>query len=62
MGKCTDDANRWQRRGERPIPGRETLLIATKAVQVLSTHFVKWEVVQGEGINQYPSHLSSVIV
>lgn len=61
MWKSSDDANRWQRQEGWLIPGGESLLIATKAAWGLASYFVKWEVVEREGLNQYPSHLSSVL-
>ena len=36
----------------RPIPGGESLLMATKAAWALARRFVKWVVVDIEGVNQ----------
>ena len=59
MGKRSEEASRWQRKGGRPIPGRESLLTATKAACTLASRLVKWVVVELEGVNQYPSQRTS---
>lgn len=59
MGKRREAAKRWHRKGERPIPGRKSLLTATKAACALASHLVKWGVVESDGVNQRPSHLIS---
>ena len=56
MGKRSADANRWHRKGGRPIPGGERLLTATKAAWALASLLVKCVVVEIEGVNQYQSH------
>jgi len=56
MGKRREDAKQWHRKGGRPIPGKRSLLIATKAASALGSLLTKWRVVEIEGVNQWPSH------
>jgi len=45
--------------GGRPIPGGESLLMATKAAWALARLLVKGGGVENEGVKQYPSHRTS---
>ena len=49
------------RKEGRPIAGGESLLMATTAAWALADLLVKWGVVDIEGVNQYPSHRTSLL-
>jgi len=59
MGNKSEEANRWHKKGGRPIPGGESLLTATNAAWALASLLVKCGVVDIEGVNQYPSQRTS---
>ena len=61
MGKRRDEASLCQRKGGRPIPGGQSLLTAMKAVWALASLLTKSGVLETEGVNQYPGHITSTL-
>jgi len=47
--------------GRETHPREDSLLIGTKAAWALATGLVKYGVVASDGVNQYPSHLSTLL-
>jgi len=58
-GGSREEASLWQRYGGRPFHGGESLLIVSRAPGARDSLLLKWVLVEREGVNQYPSHLTS---
>ena len=54
-----EEARRWQMKGGRPFPGGKKCLTASKAPWARASLLEKCALVEREGVNQYPSHLTS---
>jgi len=52
MGNCKEDTRQCESKGARPIPAGDSGFIATNAAWGLARRFVKWGVVESEGVNQ----------
>ena len=61
IGKRSEEAMRSHRKGGRPFPGGESLFTATKAACALANLLTKCGVVESEGVNKLPSHLTSFL-
>ena len=51
---------RWHRKGLTPAPGEDTRLTKTKIACARDILCLKWWVVLRAGVNQYPSHLTTL--
>ena len=56
-----EEARRWQRYGGRPLPGGERRFTASRAPWARANLRAKWALVDRDGVNQYPSHLTSFL-
>ena len=59
IGATREEASRWQRYGGRRLAGGERPFTASKAPWGRDRQRAKWALVDRDGVNQYPSHLTS---
>ena len=52
-GVMREEARRWQRNGERPFPGGDEYLTASRAPWVRASLLEKLALVEKEGVNHY---------
>jgi len=51
---------RWQKKGLTPAPGEDRRLTKEKMAWAKDSLCLKWWEVLGAGVNQYPSHLTTL--
>ena len=60
MGRRRPLAMRWHRKGLTPAPGQDKRLTKEKIAWAKASLCLKWWVVLRAGVNQYPSHLTTL--
>jgi len=60
MGRRRPLATRWHRKGLTPAPGEDRRLTKEEIAWARDSLCLKWWVVLRAGVNQYPSHLTTL--